>query len=398
MSIITIILKGKLKTSVSFRAISEIFNIFAFCLNLGVRKPTYTTVISWVQKVGYYELTKPKEKADDWVIILDHSIDIGRDKIFMIYGIRESNIDFTRPLRYQDLVPLLEISKEKWNGEIIRDYLVELKNELGNIIYAVADYGSDIKKGLRLAGIKHVHDITHAIALILEKIYKNDEIFRQFKEELTKMIKELLQTELVYIIPPKQRKKARYQNIKTIIDWAIKILKCLRSKKLDKEIREKIKWIKRYEKLIKEFALINEAICEIEKIVKSNGLSKRTIMKCNKILKKLSKGKCKIIGKKIKEYFNEKKLLLPEKEIILCTSDILESSFGKYKNYISINSMAGITNLALCMAAFTSSLNESDIKQALESTTVNDIKDWTEKNIGKTLLQKRRNFFAKAVA
>ena len=57
--------------------------------------------------------------------------------------------------------------------------------------------------------------------------------------------------------------------------------------------------------------------------------------------------------------------------------------------------MAGITNLALCMAAFTSSLNESDIKQALESTTVNDIRDWTEKNIDKILLQKRRNFFAK---
>lgn len=392
------ILRGKLKTSVSFRAISEIFAIFAFCLNLEVRKPTYTTVISWVQKVGYYELTKPKEKADDWVIILDHSIDIGRDKILVIYGIREINIDFTRPLIYQHLVPLLEISREKWNGEMIRDHLIELENELGNIIYAVADYGPDIKKGLRLAGIKHVHDITHAIALILEKIYKNDEIFQEFREELTKMIKEMLQTELVYIIPPKQRQKARYQNIKTIIDWAIKILKCLGSKKLDKDIRKKIEWIKRYEELIKEFALINKAICEIEKIVKSNGLSKKTIRKCNKILKELSEGKCKIIGKKIKEYFNELKLLLPEKEIVLCTSDILESAFGKYKNYISNNSMAGITNLVLCIAAFTSSLNESDIKKALESTTVNDIKDWTEKNIGKTLLQKRRNFFAKAVA
>ena len=86
--------------------------------------------------------------------------------------------------------------------------------------------------------------------------------------------------------------------------------------------------------------------------------------------------------------------LVSTKSNILCTSDIIESAFGKYKNYISHNPMAGITNLALCIVAFTSSLKEREVKDALEATTVNSIKDWTQNFIGKTLLQRRREAFS----
>ncbi len=70
--------------------------------------------MNWVHKIGLYQLSRKKAKADDWVILLDHSIQLGREKLFV--GIRESEIDFTRPLRFQDLEPLLEVVREKWNG------------------------------------------------------------------------------------------------------------------------------------------------------------------------------------------------------------------------------------------------------------------------------------------
>ncbi len=85
---------------------------------------------------------------------------------------------------------------------------------------------------------------------------------------------------------------------------------------------------------------------------------------------------------------------MPTRNKILCTSDILESSFGKYKNYISDNPMAGITNLALCISAFTSSLSEDELKESLENTTMKDIEKWTDENIGTTLLKKRRSVFS----
>ena len=48
LNFITVILEGKLSTSVSFRAISQLFSIFALCINLKVRTPSHTTVMNWV--------------------------------------------------------------------------------------------------------------------------------------------------------------------------------------------------------------------------------------------------------------------------------------------------------------------------------------------------------------
>ena len=74
-----------------------IVNIY---LHLWDRTPTHTTLLNCVHKIGYYQLAKSKEKAEDWLIILDESIQTGRDKILVILGIRESKIDFTRPLKF----------------------------------------------------------------------------------------------------------------------------------------------------------------------------------------------------------------------------------------------------------------------------------------------------------
>ena len=58
--------------------------------------------------------------------------------------------------------------------------------------------------------------------------------------------------------------------------------------------------------------------------------------------------------------------------------------------------MAGITNLILSMAVFTSSLCEADIKLALETTTIEKVNNWTRDFIGETLYQKRRKVLSSA--
>lgn len=54
---------------------------------------------------GYYELTRPKAWAEDRVILLDHSIQLRQDTLFVVLEIRESQIDLTHPLQYQELTP-----------------------------------------------------------------------------------------------------------------------------------------------------------------------------------------------------------------------------------------------------------------------------------------------------
>ena len=132
---------------------------------------------------------------------------------------------------------------------------------------------------------------------------------------------------------------------------------------------------------------------KILKILKHKGLSNETIELCKKKLSFCKKGKQKKFKDKVEEYFD---MVMSRANIkpILITDDIIESSFGKYKNYLSKNLMLGITDLALCIPAFTFKLeNQAEIKTALELIDVKTVKEWSKKNIGRTLLTKRKEIF-----
>ena len=67
---------------------------------------------NWTLKIGYYELFHQKEKADDWIILLDHSIQFGQEKIFTVLGIRQKDfLELKRPLQYTDIKTLLIANK-----------------------------------------------------------------------------------------------------------------------------------------------------------------------------------------------------------------------------------------------------------------------------------------------
>jgi hypothetical protein len=391
VNIIALAIKNKLKTSTSFRALSLSFGIYISSLKLSCNPPTHTTLLNWIHKIGYYELTMKKEIADDWVVILDESIQLGQDKVLVVYGIRASNIDYSRPLKFQDLVPLRVISKNRWNGELIKDVILKLEEEIGPLKYAVGDYGCDIKKGLELCNIPHVHDLTHKIALFLEKRFKNHLEYKELIDKMSNMRVKYSQTKIAHIIPPKQRKKSRYQNIKIISDWCVKSLKYLDvHKDKDIDIYDNLKWLKNYSTLITELSELNTTINNIEKKLKHNGFDNKIKLECIKELDQLKSDMGIDFKNYLVEYFKDVEKLVPKTDKILITSDIIESAFGKYKNYLSQNAMAGVTNLILCISAFTATLSNERIKKALESTTIYDIKKWTKEFVGKTLLQKRK--------
>ena len=53
-------------------------------------RPAANTGQNWILRIGLYELNRPKEMADDWVLILDHTIQIGKVKCLIVVGFRLS--------------------------------------------------------------------------------------------------------------------------------------------------------------------------------------------------------------------------------------------------------------------------------------------------------------------
>jgi hypothetical protein len=159
-------------------------------------------------------------------------------------------------------------------------------------------------------------------------------------------------------------------------------------------IKTELSWISDYSELITELAEINHSIKEIEKELKHNGLSKSSFKKCKELLEKLESNN----GKKFKEILNlkinQQIQLLTNTDTVLFSSDILESIFGKYKNRVSENPMASITCLMLIIAAFTCNLNEESVKKSIENVKIEDIKKWSQENIGISLFKKRKVLLA----
>lgn len=393
-----IILSAKIKTTSSYRSLSKIFIEINLYLNLGHSSPSFTTIKLWVKKVGYYQLHLPKEQADDWVIILDESIGIGQEKVLAIMGIRQSKIDFKRPLQLQDLQPLLVKSKESWTGEMISKELEEIKLSLGCVKYAVTDAGCSLKKGLNLSNITHIYDITHSTANMLEKLYSKDKLYVEYSKQATQMRFKLCCSKYAHLIPPNQRSKSRFLNVDVIVKWGADVLKALNKNNLPKDILEQLEWVKEYAPLIKEMNELLRVIAKISIMLKSNGLSRTTISKSKNLLKNCREGKKKELADYFANYFEVNGRYLAKRgDKYLCCSDIIETTFGRYKNELSKNLMCGITDLVLFIPAMTTNLSPEIVLSAIDSIRVKDIEAWKSEYLCNSLISKRRKVFAKKV-
>jgi hypothetical protein len=282
-------------------------------------------------------------------------------------------------------------SSHQWTADIIKHEIEKLILKWGDVKYFVADGGNAICKSIELLHKVHIYDITHKMAWMLKNTYEKDELFIKYTKEMAQMRFKGICSDFSHVIPPKQRSDSRFMNLDILSDWGLKALKCLENLKNGSKIYEKLLWVKDYQPLIAELDLINVSLTKIRALLKTNGLSKKMLSQVSKILKGLTSSKRLIKFKhNLLNFLEETIKLLPKEAKILCTSDIIESSFGKYKNYMSQNSMAGFTDLTLCLAAFTNTLDPEQLLITLEQTKMKDLKEWSKNNIGETNFSKRK--------
>ncbi len=65
--------------------------------------PAWSTGRLWLLRIGLAALVGPKIIADDWVWMVNHSVQIGPRKCLVILGLRLSEFTIAGPLRHQDM-------------------------------------------------------------------------------------------------------------------------------------------------------------------------------------------------------------------------------------------------------------------------------------------------------
>ena len=82
----------------------------------------------------------------------------------------------------------------------------------------------------------------------------------------------------------------------------------------------------------------------------------------------------------------------------VASTEILESSFGKFKRIEGQQSQDGVTGLVLTMGAIVGKCSDADLKEALEKTPEKKVDNWVAKVLGKSMQWFRRQFFAETKA
>jgi hypothetical protein len=212
----------------SYRGCQKSFEVFGrfFCLP----QPSFSCIRQWLLRVGLYELQQQPPEHTDWIIILDLTLELGQHKCLVILGVPASRLAETGfALSHHDVVVLELAVLTSCTGGVIAQTLSQLTQQIGPPLQIVSDQGSEVRKGITLYQQQYprviwTYDVTHQMALLLEKELASDERYQAFCHQCTQIRHQTKQTALYFLAPPAQRPKARYLNIDEQIQWAQQLL------------------------------------------------------------------------------------------------------------------------------------------------------------------------------
>jgi hypothetical protein len=361
--------------------------------------PSIGSIKNWVEKCGYSIYNEPltQYSKDAYAVITDESMMVGSEKMLLTLGIKAEKKK-KQTLSFQD-INVLDISVERsWNSEKISKVLTEIEDKIGKApSYVLSDNASTITKAVRDEGFVHIPDISHSLAMFIERKYKNDESFIAFTKAIAKVKNRENMRPANYLLPPKQRALARFMNIIPCIAWAQKLL--LAYDRLTEEEQAVFSFIKDHSQIIEELHEITLVTETISSHLKTKGASKATIKVCLQIVDTMSNSTYPgvvNISIDFRQYLLDIQEKLPNKKLTWhVSSDIIESCFGMYKGRKSCNPLDGVTRQVLLLPILSKMtpgkmMVNINFKKALETNLLSDLNNWSNNNLTENMTVRRR--------
>lgn len=360
---------------------------------------SYYSVRLWLLRLGLYRLTCPKEGTDDWMWIVDHTLQIGDHKCLIVVGIRQSaweELD-SRVLRHEDvdLIDLQPVTES--NGKVVYRQLQAAAAKTGVPRAIVSDSGSDLHRGIDLFRQKHqgttwMYDIKHKTACLLKHALERDASWRPFVEQVHRFKQRVSLTELAGLAPPQQRSKARYMNVDVLTDWAGKHLQLLDSRKAiraaglkSSQVEAKLGWLRKFAPQIRRWREMLAVVEATEHYVRHEGIHSEAATELAAILPQATVPAARSLRKQLLEFVKEEAQRAQEGERLLGSSEVLESIIGKFKYLAGERGPHGMTGMALSIGALVGSQSVDTVQAAMQDVTNQDVWDWCRSHLGFTV-------------
>lgn len=393
-----------LSDAASLRGASRAAKRVISSLQIPLDIPQWHTGRLWLLRLGYYELTRQKEKANDWVWIVDHTVQIGIVKCFVILGLRLKNLPPAgQSLGHKDveLIDLLPV--EKSNKDIVYEQLEANIEKTGPPRLIVGDHGPDLKAGVEKFCLNHqqtdfIYDIKHKTAAVLKREFAKDERWLEFVKEAALTKHRLQRGSLAHLIPPNQRAKARYMNIDVLVRWGQDILaffdedQSKNSSEYDQEdLQEKFGWVTSFRQSIHRWGEIVQVTNMTESFVRTQGLYSDADLRLKEVLENLVHcSHAQEVCEDLTAFVGQEASKARDGEQLLGSSEVIESILGKLKYLEKDQAKSGFTVLLLSIGAVVASTASDVILTALESVPTQKIRNWRQEMLGDSVQAKRK--------
>jgi len=408
LSVIHNFLKLVLDAAGSLRCVAATCRVLAEPLGMEDRAPCANTGRNWMLRIGLYALHCPLEQADDWIWMMDHTLQLGPYKCLVILGIRRAAWEQDRrPLRHEDVTLLDLTPMAPATGEAVAARLEATVARTGVPRAVLSDGGTDLKRAMEIFEAAHpetVHvlDLKHKHALLLKKRLEADPRWAEFVTAANQMRLGVTQTDVAFLNPPALKTKARFMNLDRLVHWARRALQYLdhppatAAFEVDRaRVREKLNWLRGYRRKLREWSGWLKLIRTTEAHVHCSGLHRRLPHQLRCRLTPLAKAASqRRLLREIIEFVTTQAAHLKPHERMLFSTEVLESIIGKYKRLQSSHSAGGMTALLLSIGAFVGQQSITFVQQALETIRTAEVQHWCGKTLGLTIPSQRRLTFA----
>lgn len=228
LEVIQLSLQLYLHANFGCRGVSWVLRLLAGSQPLGV--PAATTVLNWCYRLGLSVLQRPLPRRDDWIFVIDETVGLGALKCLIVLGIPASRLTETGYApRHGDMTVLAVEVTVKSTGIWVAAVLEQVSARTGVPVQIVADHGSDVRKGIALFRQQaprcvETYDISHAVAAQLKAHWRDDGHWQGFLKQAGATLSPFQQTDLAFLLPPRQRTKARYMAIDAHVDWVARLI------------------------------------------------------------------------------------------------------------------------------------------------------------------------------
>ena len=195
---------------------------------------------------------------------------------------------------------------------------------------------------------------------------------------------------------PKQ--KARFMNLAATIRWMTMIVWLLKNPDAkaregisDERMQDKLGWVEQYADDIAVWQECQDVVSASLTFINEQYLFRGAADALRSVIgDSLEYDKSKELAKRLVDFVHDAEQQLRAGERLPMSTEILESTFGLYKQLERQHSKSGFTSLLACLPALLNPTTPDRVSDAFQRVSAKDVKTWVKKHFASTVSSRRQ--------